>query len=170
MHANWMHDILVAGMCVHVLNDQKNEINFLNSRFPFRMFRELTHKYTTTSTVSSEIERASRARMLSLPRRVFYFEISKCGIQDFNSILRFIWYNIHQVIGLLTDVSESCTNAFSIAISFPFSLSPIRSCTDAMHMWVNIEWWGSIVKFRLFIFGAFQILILKKYFWILWAK
>lgn len=58
MHANWMHDISVG----YALNDQKNEINFLNSQFQFRMFREQIH----TNTDSSELEQVSRARMLPL--------------------------------------------------------------------------------------------------------
>lgn len=130
---------------------KKNEINFLNSQFQFRMFREQTHQQSLEWTRASEQSSDAAAS-----RRVFYFEISKCGIQDFNSTLRFIWYNIHQVIGLLTDVSESCA-----LMPFP-SLSPIHSCSDAMHVWVNIEWCGSKFKFRLFILDAFQISFRKK--------
>lgn len=102
VHANWMHDCC----------ERWNEINFLNSGFHFGC-SESVHTYTPYS-LDSLSERAKSTVLHSFPYSILKF--SKCGIQDFNSVLRFIWYYIHHVIGLLTEVSVSCTNAFSISL------------------------------------------------------
>lgn len=96
MHANRMHDIF--GM----FNDQNGEKQnqFLNFGFPFEIFRSSSKQFL-------EIRSTKRTRIACI-YILFYFETySKCGIQDFNSILRFIWYYIHQVIGLLTNVRQN---------------------------------------------------------------
>lgn len=148
MHANWMHESFVGMLvCVCVcsaIKKMKSIFRILGFHFGCsESICKRKHQHSLEWTRASE--QNSNA---AVARRMFYFEISNCGIQDFNSILRFIWYYIHQVIGLLTDVSESCTNAFSMAFSFFLSSIPIYSCTDAMlchamHVCVNIEWWSS---------------------------